>query len=96
MRSIGLKALKTKLNECVQLAERGETILVIDQDRVVAEITPPDKNRSLLLAEALLADAVRQGLITPAPLPSTDVPPRKPVTSFRRLKSELDRDRGER
>ena len=88
--------LKNKLSEYVRLAERGETVLVTDRDRVVAEIVPPDKSRSPLLADALLADAMRQGLITPPALPSTDVPPRKPVMSFRQLKRELDQDRGER
>ena len=96
MRAVGLKVLKNKLSEYVRLAERGETVLVTDRDRVVAEIVPPDKSRSPLLADALLADAMRQGLITPPALPSTDVPPRKPVMSFRQLKRELDQDRGER
>jgi prevent-host-death family protein len=96
MRAVGLKVLKNKLSEYVRLAERGETVLVTDRDRVVAEIVPPDKSRSPLLADALLADAMRQGLITPPALPSTDVPPRKPVMSFRQLKRELDQDRSER
>ena len=96
MRAVGLKVLKNKLSEYVRLAEHGETVLVTDRDRVVAEIVPPDKGRSPLLADALLADAMRQGLITPPALPSTDVPPRKPVMSFRQLKRELDQDRGER
>jgi len=96
MRAVGLKVLKNKLSEYVRLAERGETVLVTDRDRVVAEIVPPDKSRSPLLADALLADAMRQGLITPPALPSTAVPPRKPVMSFRHLKRELDQDRGER
>ena len=96
MRAVGLKVLKNKLSEYVRLAEHGETVLVTDRDRVVAEIVPPDKSRSLLLADALLADAMRQGLITPPALPSTDVPPRKPVMSFRQLKRELDQDRSER
>lgn len=96
MRAVGLKVLKNKLSEYVRLAEHGETVLVTDRDRVVAEIVPPDKGRSPLLADALLADAMRQGLITPPALPSTVVPPRKPVMSFRQLKRELEKDRSER
>lgn len=42
MRSVSLKVLKNKLSEYVRLAERGETILVRDGDRVVAEIVPPE------------------------------------------------------
>ena len=96
MRAVGLKVLKNKLSEYVRLAERGETVLVTDRDRVVAEIVPPDKSRSPRLADALLADAIRQGWITPPTLPSTGVPPRKPVMSFRELKQELEQDRSER
>ena len=96
MRAVGLKVLKNKLSEYVRLAERGETVLVTDRDRVVAEIVPPDKSRSPLLADALLADAMRQGWITPPALPSAGVPPRKPVMSFRQLKRELEQDRSER
>lgn len=65
MRAVELKVLKTKLSEFVRLAERGETVLVTDRDRVVAELVPPDRSRSPLLADALLADAMRQGLISP-------------------------------
>ena len=41
MRAVGLKVLKNKLSEYVRLAQGGETILVTDRDRVVAELTPP-------------------------------------------------------
>lgn len=96
MRAVGLKVLKNKLSEYVRLAERGETVLVTDRDRVVAEIVPPDKSRSPQLADALLADAMRRGLITPPALTSAGVPPRKPIMPFRQLKAELDLDRRER
>jgi hypothetical protein len=49
-----------------------------------------------LLADALLAEAVRQGRITPPALSSAAPPPRKPVMSFRELLRELDQDRSER
>ena len=96
MRSVGLKVLKNKLSEYVRLVAHGETVLVTDRDRVVAEIVPPDKNRSPALADALLAEAVRQGRITPPALSSAGPPPRKPVMSFRDLQRELDQDRSER
>ena len=38
MRAVGLKVLKNKLYEYVRLAQGGETILVTDSDRVVAEL----------------------------------------------------------
>jgi len=96
MRAVGLKVLKNKLSEYVRLAESGETVLVTDRDRVVAELAPAQNNRSPLLADALLAEAVRQGWITPPMLSSAGSPPRKPVMSFRNLLRELEQDRSDR
>ena len=93
MKAVGLKVLKNKLSEYVRLAAHGETVLVTDRDRVVAEIVPPEKHRSPVLADALLAEAVRQGWITPPALPAAGVPPRKPVMLFRDLLRELEKDR---
>lgn len=95
MRAVGLKILKNKLSEYVRLAAGGETVLVTDRDRVVAEIGPPQPGRSPLLADALLAEAVREGWLTPPTL-TTGPPPRKPVAPFRDLMSELRRDRDDR
>jgi prevent-host-death family protein len=96
MKAVGLKVLKNKLSEYVRMAERGETVLVTDRDRVVAEIVPPEKTRSPVLADALLAEAVRQGWITPPALSSPTPPPRNPVMSFRDLKRQLTDDRSDR
>ena len=48
MRSVDLKVLKNKLSEYVRLAEAGETVLVTDRDRVVAELCPPTVRPSRL------------------------------------------------
>ena len=96
MRAVGLKVLKNKLSEYVRLAERGETVLVTDRDRVVAELVPPERTRSPVLSDALLSEAVRKGWITPPALAASTPPPRKPVTSFRKLQKELEQDRSER
>ncbi|MGH7334351.1 MAG: type II toxin-antitoxin system Phd/YefM family antitoxin [Candidatus Rokuibacteriota bacterium] len=93
MRAVGLKVLKNKLSEYVRLAAGGETVLVTDRDRVVAELVPPREGRSALIADALLAEAVRKGWMTPAVLPPGGVPPRKPVMSFEQLMREIDLDR---
>lgn len=69
MRSVDLKVLNTKLSEYVRLAAAGETVLVTDRDRVVAEIVPPRAERSPILADAMLADMVRKGLLTPPAAP---------------------------
>jgi antitoxin (DNA-binding transcriptional repressor) of toxin-antitoxin stability system len=96
MRAVGLKVLKNKLSEYVRLVAGGETVLVTDRDRVVAEIVPPRAGRAPVLADAMLADAVRRGWITPPTLVSDSPPPRKPVMSFQSLMSELERDRADR
>ena len=96
MRAVGLKVLKNKLSEYVRIAERGETVLVTDRDRVVAEIGPPENTRSPVLADALLSEAVRKGWITPPAFATSTPPPRNPVTSFRKLQKDLEQDRSER
>lgn len=96
MRAIGLKVLKNKLSEYVRLAAGGETVLVTDRDRVVAELVPPREGRSALLADAMLADAVRQGWLTPPLMPGSVPPAGAPVASLGQLLEELAQDRGER
>jgi antitoxin (DNA-binding transcriptional repressor) of toxin-antitoxin stability system len=96
MRSVGLKVLKNKLSEYVRLAAGGETVLVTDRDRVVAEIVPPQAGRSALLGDALLAEAVREGWLTPPLIAGSGPPPRKPVMTLRELLQDLQRDREER
>lgn len=96
MKAVGLKVLKNKLSEYVRLAERGETVLVTDRDRVVAELVPPERTRSPMLADALLSEAVRKGWITPPAMAALTPPPRNPVTTFRKLQKELNQDRGDR
>jgi len=96
MRSVGLKILKNRLSEYIRLAAGGETVLVTDRDRVVAEIVPPQAGRSPLLADALLAEAVRAGWLTPPAVAGGGPPPRKPIMRFRELMRELRRDREDR
>ena len=94
---MGIKALNSKLSEYVRLASAGETILVTDRDRVVAEIGPPAPTRSPSLADAHLAELVRTGVLTPPSLAGTGPPPKPPsVASVAELLDELDRDRSER
>jgi antitoxin (DNA-binding transcriptional repressor) of toxin-antitoxin stability system len=96
MRSVGVKVLKNKLSEYLRLAASGETVLVTDRDRVVAELVPPRNERSPMLADALLAEAVRKGWLTPPSLRDGLPPPRAPVDSARQLLAELAFDREDR
>jgi antitoxin (DNA-binding transcriptional repressor) of toxin-antitoxin stability system len=95
MRSGGLKTLKNKLSEYVRLAAGGETVLVADRDRVVAEIGPPSPGQSSLLSDALVSDAFRQGWTTP-PISGRGPPARKPVMTIDELLSDLQGDRADR
>ena len=96
MRAVGLKMLKNKLSEYVRLAASGETVLVTDRDRVVAELVPPRAGRSPMLPDALLAEAVRRGWLTPPALSTAGVPARASVAPLHDLLQELAQDRAER
>ncbi len=96
MRSVGLKILKNKLSEYVRIASGGETVLVTDRDRVVAELIPPREGRSAMLHDAKLAEAMRQGWVTAPAMVSHEVPAHVPVAPLRQLLDELSYDRGDR
>jgi len=91
-----VKVLKNKLSEYVRLAASGETVLVTDRDRVVAELGPPRTGRAPHLADALLAEAVREGWLSVPLLVAEGPPPRQPVAAWKELARELDADREER
>jgi antitoxin (DNA-binding transcriptional repressor) of toxin-antitoxin stability system len=95
MRAVGLKVLKNKLAEYVRLAAGGETVLVTDRDRVVAELVPPRPGRGEAVADAQLADLVRRGIVTP-PVHGSGVPPSLPVAATEALLAELTADREDR
>ena len=96
MRSVGLKTLKNRLSEYVRLAEGGETVLISDRDRVVAELVPPREMRSASLPDALLAEAVRHGHPTPAALPPGPPPETPGIAPLDEILAELAEDRTER
>lgn len=97
MKAVGIKTLSSRLSEYVRLAASGETVLVTDRDRVVAEIASPRAGRSPVLADAMLAEAVRSGWLTPPALPQAGPPPAaQPVLPLSELLSELDEDRSDR
>ncbi len=93
MRKVGLKVLKNKLSEYVRLAAAGETIVITDRNRIVAEIVPPRPE-----PESVIERGVREGWIRPA-VRGADWPPRpKPVPglTFEQLMADLERDREDR
>ena len=96
MRAVGIKALKDRLSEYVRIAAGGETVLVTDRDQVVAELGPPRAGRAAAVGDALLAEAVRQGWVTPPSLVGQGEPTRLPVAPWATLAAGLDHDRADR
>jgi antitoxin (DNA-binding transcriptional repressor) of toxin-antitoxin stability system len=96
MRSVGLKILKNKLSEYIRLAARGETVLVTDRNRVVAEIGPPQPGRKSATDDEFIAQGVKEGWLTPATIPPGDPLPRAPVMTFEELMKDLDESRADR
>jgi antitoxin (DNA-binding transcriptional repressor) of toxin-antitoxin stability system len=96
MRSVGLKVLKNRLSEYVRMAAAGETVLVTDRDRVVAELRAPQLGRGEFLADAALAEAVRSGWLRPPVLPTGAAPPRLPVAPLSTLMADLAASREDR
>ena len=96
MRSVGLKLLKNKLSEYVRIAAGGETVLITDRDRVVAELVPPRAGRSPALADGVLAEAVRRGWVTPPLGGAEGPPPSIAAAPLAELVAELRADRDAR
>jgi antitoxin (DNA-binding transcriptional repressor) of toxin-antitoxin stability system len=96
MRAVGLKVLKNKLSEFVRLAANGETVLITDRERVVAELVPPRPDRGATVADAQWGELVRRGLVTPAKVRSAEPLPRKPVMSWEELGRQIAEDREDR
>ncbi len=95
MRTVGLKLLKDRLSEYIRLVSSGETVLVTDRDRVVAELRPP-QGRGPLTSDAVLAEAMRRGWLS-APMMVREGPPgRAPVGTLAEVLGDLDASREDR
>lgn len=93
MRTVGLKTLKNKLSEYVRLAAAGETVVITDRGRPVAEIVPRQHK-----PESVIERGVREGWIRPA-VRGPDWPPKPtpiPGLTLEHLMTELDKDREDR
>lgn len=98
MRSVGLKTLNSKLSEYVRIAAAGETVLVTNRDRVVAELGPPRRDRNPKEFEANRAELIRAGMLKPRKIePGGKPPPKpKPIMSLDELMEVLDETRADR
>jgi len=99
MRAVGIRELKAQLSSVLREVQRGETILVTDRGRVVAEIRQPtDERRSNSRVEdGLLRMAasgeVRLALRPKQPLPTLPGGPSVPPGTAQEL---IDWGRGDR
>jgi antitoxin (DNA-binding transcriptional repressor) of toxin-antitoxin stability system len=93
MRTVGWKILKNKLSEYVRLVAAGETSVVTDRNRVVAQIVPPRTGLTPFAEQG-----VREGWLRPARIRDRTPPPRKPVkgVSSEQLMADLEGDREDR
>jgi antitoxin (DNA-binding transcriptional repressor) of toxin-antitoxin stability system len=96
MHEVGIKVLKNRLSEYVRAAAAGETVLVTDRGRVVAELIAPRVRSDASTAEQRMGELVRQGLVMPASRPLRGPPPRVPVANLEDLLRELEADREDR
>jgi antitoxin (DNA-binding transcriptional repressor) of toxin-antitoxin stability system len=96
MKSVDVKRLKHELSEYIRLANAGETVLVTDNEKVVARIIPPAARDQFSLANRVLPEAVQKGWLTPPLAHLSGAPPAPaPVAPLRELLAELDDDRGD-
>ena len=93
MRAVGLKVLKNKLSEYVRIATGGETVLVTDRDRVVAELVPPQPEHKNLKKESVIERGIREGWIKPATEFGPPPPPPPAVMTLEEMLADLDRSR---
>lgn len=96
MRAVGIKTLKNKLSEYVRAVAAGETVLITDRGRVVAELAPPRGSPPAPFDSPAWRELVRQGLVSLPARPLRGPPPRKPMMSFEELMEGLERDREDR
>jgi len=98
MRSVGIKVLNSRLSEYVRLAASGETVLVTDRDRVVAELGPLRQTRSPVPPTPFWRKwSVRSGILTPPRLAASGPPPKPaPVATLEEVLDDPDGSRNDR
>lgn len=93
MTAVGVKRLKNQLSEYIRRAAGGETIVITDRDRVVAELGPPRPK-----PESFMQRGIREGWLRPAIRGPNWPPPPTPIAGYtlERLLEELEADREDR
>jgi prevent-host-death family protein len=92
MQTVGIKVLKDNLSAYVRAAEAGETVLVTDRGKVVAELVPPRAPGKPSTTEEILAQLMREGVLALGKR-STVAPASMALAAFDDLMQGLDGDR---
>jgi antitoxin (DNA-binding transcriptional repressor) of toxin-antitoxin stability system len=96
VRTVSLETLLGELAEYVRIASQGETVLVTDADRVLAELIPPRPGRAETSSD-VLASLIREGVVTPATAgPGARPGTPQPTDELRHVLADLDGDRSDR
>ena len=90
MKTVGMKVLKNKLSEYVARAERGETVLVTNHDRIVAKLVPAAPEDMPPKKESVIERGIREGWITPAKRRGPPPPPPPGIMTLEELLKDLD------
>jgi antitoxin (DNA-binding transcriptional repressor) of toxin-antitoxin stability system len=98
MKTTGIRELKNRLSAYVREVENGETVLITDRGRVVAELRPPGAaDRAATKTDLRYRRLVDGGLIRPASRPRSvrlaDLPVHRLIRGT--TKDLLDEERGE-
>jgi len=97
VKAVGLRELKNRLSEYVRDVRRGERVLVTDRGEVVAELVPPQLDRSAAGMPARVEALARQGLATLGkPNDPRTYRRMKPALKPGRAAALLDAERGSR
>ena len=96
MKAVGIRELKNRLSEYLQMVRRGEEILVTDRGQVVAEIREPGRRLAGTPHPALAAFARGGGVRLGAQNHADLYPPLEPLLPPGVVERLLDLERGER
>ena len=98
MRIVGIKTLKNDLSKYIRAAAAGETVIVTDRNRIVAQIVQAGDITGVTEAERNWAELERSGVARLATIPpSAPLPHRQaPLMTMEELMRDLDESRSDR
>jgi antitoxin (DNA-binding transcriptional repressor) of toxin-antitoxin stability system len=97
MKVVGVRELKNQLSQYLQMARKGEYVLVTDRGEVVAELRQVDSNTLRNQLPSELAGLVDRGLVSLGAGDGVDVYPRiKKIAGGPSVLKLLEEERSER